>query len=435
MHVLSLSFTIMVALKYVYCCKGEIYSDSVGSYIGVYDDASTYTWYTAKSYCELVYGTSLASFHSSTEESACNLARYTNSYVAWIGYNDISSEGTWQWSDGTSNDYNVSWNSGEPNDYGGEDCATFRAVASISLNDAPCSTEYSQFICNAPTPEPTINPTFKPTTNPSDEPSTSPSSAPTEPMDMLASTGQGSTTHMISTAHVATSTGGGTQTGGDNGSSNNDDSSNNNSDITSNTLFWPLIMMIMLFLICCCFIMIVLGYCYSREKRKRKQLQIENQANANKKSSNHELEMLQILKTMQMSMNSNSLQSTNGGKTNGMGMNNTNQLAPGFYNNNNNSNSVNMNNQGEINNGQMNGNIAMINMPPKPHIRVNIVTPQESGQHGAQPQRNIGDSVSERNKDVAVNVLLDDGNVLQVPNNDKEKTMAASGEGESRFIE
>ena len=64
----------------------------------------------------------------------------------WMGFNDISSEGTWVWDGGSTSTY-TNWHSGEPNDSGGEDCASLnRFHPDQTWNDESCSTTYP-FIC------------------------------------------------------------------------------------------------------------------------------------------------------------------------------------------------------------------------------------------------------------------------------------------------
>ncbi|XP_071485675.1 echinoidin-like [Diadema antillarum] len=69
----------------------------------------------------------------------------------WFGLNDIDSEGTFVWSDGSPVDY-TKWIPGQPTNYGGnEDCGHMwyrdaQTDTTRDWNDAPCSSEVS-FIC------------------------------------------------------------------------------------------------------------------------------------------------------------------------------------------------------------------------------------------------------------------------------------------------
>ena len=64
----------------------------------------------------------------------------------WMGMNDIASEGTWAWSDGTTVSY-TNWHSGEPNDGGGnEDCGQLNRFTDETWNDEPCSSAFA-YIC------------------------------------------------------------------------------------------------------------------------------------------------------------------------------------------------------------------------------------------------------------------------------------------------
>mgnify|MGYP002640374567 CR=1 FL=1 len=60
--------------------------------------------------------------------------------TAWIGLNDLASEGTWVWADGSAPDY-TNWNSGEPNNSGNEDCT--QLLANGLWNDAKCTNKYA----------------------------------------------------------------------------------------------------------------------------------------------------------------------------------------------------------------------------------------------------------------------------------------------------
>ncbi|XP_071827139.1 macrophage mannose receptor 1-like isoform X2 [Apostichopus japonicus] len=67
----------------------------------------------------------------------------------WIGLNDLNSEDSWEWSDGSTNSY-TNWNSNEPNNSNDrENCAAMRWSEDGSWNDADCDTTY-YFICKYP---------------------------------------------------------------------------------------------------------------------------------------------------------------------------------------------------------------------------------------------------------------------------------------------
>lgn len=69
-------------------------------------------------------------------------------YYWWIGLNDLSVEGTWEWIDGSAVTY-TEWDSGEPsNSGGGEDCVHFIANQGTEWNDLGCSTSQN-YVCEA----------------------------------------------------------------------------------------------------------------------------------------------------------------------------------------------------------------------------------------------------------------------------------------------
>ena len=61
-----------------------------------------------------------------------------------VGLNDIGTEGTFVWSDGSNSSYR-NWISGEPNNAGDEDCAHSQP---ITWNDLPCSQPVACYYCS-----------------------------------------------------------------------------------------------------------------------------------------------------------------------------------------------------------------------------------------------------------------------------------------------
>ena len=70
-----------------------------------------------------------------------------NNYGGWFGYNDITTEGTWIWADGTPSGYS-NWQPGEPNGNTNENCGELSN--SGTWNDLPCTTFLGWFVCNHP---------------------------------------------------------------------------------------------------------------------------------------------------------------------------------------------------------------------------------------------------------------------------------------------
>uniref|UniRef100_A0A3P8RUE1 C-type lectin domain-containing protein n=1 Tax=Amphiprion percula TaxID=161767 RepID=A0A3P8RUE1_AMPPE len=63
----------------------------------------------------------------------------------WIGLNDIQTEGTWMWVDGTPLTLSY-WDTDEPNNGGEEDCAQIRTAHNTLWDDVPCTSSL-QWIC------------------------------------------------------------------------------------------------------------------------------------------------------------------------------------------------------------------------------------------------------------------------------------------------
>ena len=64
---------------------------------------------------------------------------------AWIGLNDITTEGVWLNVDGTTPTY-TGWTGSEPNNYqGGEDCTHYYSAK--NWNDVACDSEQASFVC------------------------------------------------------------------------------------------------------------------------------------------------------------------------------------------------------------------------------------------------------------------------------------------------
>ena len=71
----------------------------------------------------------------------------TDSSICWIGLNDINTEGTYVWADGSYSHY-IHWYSGQPdNNQRSEDCVN--TWYSGSWNDALCNATHTCFFCSS----------------------------------------------------------------------------------------------------------------------------------------------------------------------------------------------------------------------------------------------------------------------------------------------
>ena len=130
---------------------------STGQYINVYQPYETVNWFDAKDYCMDNFASSLASVHSSDDETELLDSRVDTSVWTWVGFNDINNESIagdtslgnnrWQWTDGSDFDYALNWGSGQPDDAGSnEDCGMYYPQG--TANDYVCeSGQLHQFIC------------------------------------------------------------------------------------------------------------------------------------------------------------------------------------------------------------------------------------------------------------------------------------------------
>ena len=132
------------------CCSILTVS-TVVSYDKYFLGPTTSVWDEAESYC-VSQGSHLASIHSASDNTYA-LSMCGNATTCWLGINDLSSEGTYVWSDGTSYDYS-NWNPGEPYDPGfslgqaGEHCGELAWSGGGGWNDSVCSTSYRYPLCN-----------------------------------------------------------------------------------------------------------------------------------------------------------------------------------------------------------------------------------------------------------------------------------------------
>nr|XP_006813569.1 PREDICTED: macrophage mannose receptor 1-like [Saccoglossus kowalevskii] len=127
------------------CGSGyEFNADTFVCYKYVFD--AEVTWEQAEESCRRTGG-HLLSIKDNREQIYINGRLYgVNSPKLWIGANDRSSEGGWEWSDGTPFAY-FNWDTDEPNDYNlAEDCTEIVVVNGL-WNDHDCSTNKIGYIC------------------------------------------------------------------------------------------------------------------------------------------------------------------------------------------------------------------------------------------------------------------------------------------------
>jgi len=163
------------------CCRSSSCFQGSCYYLGPKS-----SWQDAVSYCADTGGvlTSIRSykenqFLSGTFLSICRKGETSLHFGCWIGMNDISNEGSWEWYDGITVNY-LKWYNAEPNNYGGnEDCTAM--IDGGYWSDKQCDNLMFP-ICKflrSPTQQPTLPPSQTPTPRPSHTPTPSHSEAPT----------------------------------------------------------------------------------------------------------------------------------------------------------------------------------------------------------------------------------------------------------------
>ncbi|XP_071511250.1 macrophage mannose receptor 1-like [Diadema antillarum] len=131
-------------------------------YEGGFNTEKMLTWSQAEVFCNSKGG-HLASYHSS-EEEAYFLENFTpnntvNNYGFWLGINDHTIQGGWEWTDSTAVIY-TNWEPNEPSGASGEDCSEMFLNPGRGWNDVICSV-YRNWVCKRPKqfePEPTLPP-------------------------------------------------------------------------------------------------------------------------------------------------------------------------------------------------------------------------------------------------------------------------------------
>ncbi|XP_067669211.1 echinoidin-like [Haliotis asinina] len=99
-------------------------------------------WHSANNDCQQ-RGAHLASIHSESENTY--ISSFNSSMYIWIGYNDLTEEGSFRWTDGSALDFS-NWGSDQPDDLGNEDCVGTNFLAFGAWNDFYCSRFY-RYIC------------------------------------------------------------------------------------------------------------------------------------------------------------------------------------------------------------------------------------------------------------------------------------------------
>lgn len=113
---------------------------------GGYLACNTYTTWSLASGACAAFGQHLAVAADAEDDLLIGtIGRDYFAAAAWIGLNDVGTEGLWLWEDGSAPAY-TQWWSGEPNDSGGEDCAGIGFGDWGWWNDYNCGSSLP-FIC------------------------------------------------------------------------------------------------------------------------------------------------------------------------------------------------------------------------------------------------------------------------------------------------
>ncbi|XP_038062341.1 echinoidin-like [Patiria miniata] len=121
------------------------------------------TWPEAETYCQRLAnlrlgGSHLASIHSEQEQAFIvglvqASERIEPATAYWLGFNDIASEGSFVWNDGTTGTY-TNWSSQQPDNVGGSgnvDCAVLAKYYQWLWDDRGCYAP-SFFLCKGKQP-------------------------------------------------------------------------------------------------------------------------------------------------------------------------------------------------------------------------------------------------------------------------------------------
>lgn len=113
--------------------------------------SSSMTWTEANDYAQTMGGW-LVTINDQAEQDWLE-DTFGTSTMYWIGFNDLATEGTWEWANGETSGY-TNWDSGEPNDYNNnEDAAIMNWQTSGEWNDWPI-TNSTYAIIESPVPVP-----------------------------------------------------------------------------------------------------------------------------------------------------------------------------------------------------------------------------------------------------------------------------------------
>ncbi|CAB3985203.1 macrophage mannose receptor 1-like, partial [Paramuricea clavata] len=146
------------------CKKGWTLYQGMCYIVGNNTSYDYLTWQDAEKKCQnLGNNGHLVSIHSQDEEKFVKFlikSHYSSSF--WIGLNDLDTEATYKWTDG-SNYYYANWNNREPNDYMRQENCIHLLRYNGKWNDQHCQYKYP-YVCKA------YNESYKPPVKPTEAP-------------------------------------------------------------------------------------------------------------------------------------------------------------------------------------------------------------------------------------------------------------------------
>lgn len=150
-------------------------------------------FWTANRYCQIQYGSTLASIPDLAADTevtnACTANDPFTPSICWIGLTNIYDVSSWQYIDNSNSQYIPS-----SNNLASQDTQTSRcASVGLSWTNRQCESDEFTFFCNfngtrvptAATPSPSLRPSAQPTAAPSRIPTPSPTQPPQYELVML----------------------------------------------------------------------------------------------------------------------------------------------------------------------------------------------------------------------------------------------------------